>query len=167
VDAKPYLLAAAVINVPNRGAAGQATLTLAKPVTSSDLSALSQRLGVAVLLTNRKTLVAGVGAPGSMEELRSAIQLDATQPVVGGNGEWTTMSAPLAPDLLVWVHTNTASIAVRYSRYLASILVTLWVGAALFAAACLFFGFRSPRRGLPPANSSSSTIVDQRLGHPR
>src|SRR5262249_3054336 len=38
VDAKPYLLAAAVINVPNRGARGQTTLTLAKPVTSSDLS---------------------------------------------------------------------------------------------------------------------------------
>ena len=166
VDAKPYIAAVTVINVPYRGGRGPAMLTLAKPLTASDLATLSQRLGVAVVLTNRETLLLAVGAPESLEELRSVIQLDATQPIVAGNGNWTAVSAPLAPDLLVWIHTNTTPIALRYEKHLTSVLITLWVGAVLFTLACFFFGFRTTRRP-PPANTSSSAIVDGSLGHPR
>jgi len=144
-DGKPYLAAAAIIDIPAAAQPRPAFLILAKPLEPKDLATVWSPGGAALFSFDRAASF-GVGPTAHLSHLHDLINQDASNPIVGPDADWAAASGELAPKLRVWVHLNVPEKSQELSRSVWNVLGAVWAIAAILACGCLYLAFGSGAR---------------------
>jgi hypothetical protein len=136
-DGKPYLAAAAIIDIPATAQPRPAFLILAKPLEPKDLATVWSS-GGAALFSFDGAASFGVGPTTQLSHLHGLLNQDASNPIVGPDAEWAVASGELAPKLRVWVHLNVAEKSQELSRSVWNVLGAVWAIAAILSCGCLY-----------------------------
>src|SRR5262249_11254778 len=157
-DGKPYLAAAAVIDIPAAAQPKPAFMILARPLEAEDLATVRSAGGAALFSFDRAASL-GIGPPTQLRQLYSLLNQDASTPIVGPAADWAVASGELAPKLHVWVHLNVSEKSQELSRSVWNVLGAVWAIAAILACGCLYFAFGTSARQL-------GSLAIQRWKHP-